>query len=276
MKAVIFYFSGTGNTWFISQKLKEELTKNNYKVNCYSIENSTLTNKESLVNLITESHLIIIGYPTYSSNLPLPMQKFINNLPQQHNKNTAVFCTQSLSSSDGAIFIKNQLKSKGYLLQQAIHFVMSNNFYTPLAKLLPAGDYDKIAKRNKKASKKVKYFVSKIIKNEKLTTGDNFICHLIGNSHRKNYSSTIKKFNDVMYVNNKCTNCNLCVNSCPVNNITNKNNSIQINDNCCLCMRCYNFCPTAAINITSKSEDIVKYPRFKGPIKGFEINCLKK
>ena len=275
MKAVIFYFSGTGNTWFISQKVKENLVLHKYTVNCYSIENPALKNSTKLTSIIKESDLVIIGYPTYASDLPIPMREFINNLPNQSEKNTAVFCTQSLASGDGAIFLKEQLRSKGYILQQAAHFIMSNNIYTPLIRFLPAGDYSKISKRNKKANKKVKYFVSKIVNNERLTTGDNFIGHLIGNSQRKHTS--FNKFTKNMYVNNnKCINCKLCVNYCPVNNITEENNSININNNCCLCMRCYNFCPTVAINITNKSEDTEKYPRFKGPIKGFNISELKK
>ena len=59
-------------------------------------------------------------------------------------------------------------------------------------------------------------------------------------------------------------------------NIKNETGKIGIKNSCIACMRCYNFCPQNAINVTKKSLDINKYPRYRGATKDYLENLLQK
>lgn len=279
MKITIVYFSGTGNTWYVAQEIKTSLQNKGVDAQCYSIENPIFEDDQNLESLITTADNIIFGFPTYASDVPWPMQKFFKRLPQLNSsKDTAVFCTQAFGSGDGALIADKYLKDKGYFIKQTAHFNMSNNFYVPVfIRVFPVGDQEKIRKRNAKATEKVQKFAAKIVSGEQSIIGDNFFGHLIGNVQRGHFDALIKKINNLLIVDHSlCTNCNQCLKFCPEQNITENDSKITINDNCCSCMRCYQLCPVLAINITNKTTDAKKYPRFKGPTKSFKISELTK
>ena len=49
----------------------------------------------------------------------------------------------------------------------------------------------------------------------------------------------------------KCTGCELCVNTCPVEAITLKNDKAKVNAEICVdCGQCVEVCPNEAISIT--------------------------
>jgi len=153
MKYVIFYFSGTGNTWFAATKLNEALGIEQSK--CYSIENDYV--KENMNDLIREADQIILGYPIYGSEAPRVMQTFINEMPTlKVTKPIAVFCTQAFMSGDGANYLVDVLLKKGYQLTQTLELKMSNNFYVPVfIRAFKVGDDEQVLKRNTKAHKKI-------------------------------------------------------------------------------------------------------------------------
>lgn len=48
----------------------------------------------------------------------------------------------------------------------------------------------------------------------------------------------------------KCTGCGACIESCPVNAITIKDNKAEISDSCLECGVCVNQCPTGALSVS--------------------------
>lgn len=279
MKTTIFYFSGTGNTWYIANSIKEELVSRGHESECYSVENEILKDDEELGRVILSSDRIILGFPTYGSALPRPMEDFVKRLPkQEEKKKTAAFCTKAFGAGDGASFFSDELEEKGYDLRQSYHFIMSNNFYVPVfIKFLPVGDMERIRKRNEKAVSKIPAFVSMIVEDKKHLMGENPWGHLLGKFQRNHVKDLIVQINDSIYVeNDRCVNCNLCVKICPMGNISASDGNIEIGNNCCSCMRCYQQCPKAAINLTEKSLDTNEFPRYKGPVENFNVHSLKK
>ncbi len=61
MKATIFYFSGTGNTWFVAESLRKGLFVRGIDVEAMSIEDSKFEDGSEVTRLVTESDHIIIG-----------------------------------------------------------------------------------------------------------------------------------------------------------------------------------------------------------------------
>ena len=61
-KIIIYYFSGTGNTWWIATTLQSQLK--DHAVDCYSIETLAI---EDLTNQAALADHIILGFPVYGS-----------------------------------------------------------------------------------------------------------------------------------------------------------------------------------------------------------------
>ena len=112
MDIVIFYFSGTGNTWWCGEELKKELEIHNKTVAMHSLENSELENSGAVEKIIDAADHVIIGYPTYGSDLPNNMRDFVKGLPKvQGSRKFSVFCTQAAFTGDGNIYFKEAVET---------------------------------------------------------------------------------------------------------------------------------------------------------------------
>ena len=118
--AVLFYFSGTGNTRYVANAIATALPA----ATVYSIED---LDPSAADDLIARSDLVGFGYPIYGSDLPKPMKDFLSALSPIPGKPVFVFCTQWIFSGDGARAAKHYLKHTGYDIRWAEHFLMPNN-----------------------------------------------------------------------------------------------------------------------------------------------------
>ena len=109
--AVIFYFSGTGNTWWAAEKLSKCLDEKGLQTKAYSIE---AVSQQEVNALIKGSSITGFAYPVHTSDLPRPMSSFLRSLPVETEKKAFVMCTQWLWSGDGAAAGASFLKEKGY------------------------------------------------------------------------------------------------------------------------------------------------------------------
>ena len=267
MKATIFYFSGTGNTWFIAESLRKGLFIRGIDVDCYSIEDSELAKTGAIEQLIAESSHIIIGYPIYGSVAPRPMIEFIERFPKTYkNTKLSVFSTVALASGDGAIVYRDTLEDRGYTFHTGMEFKLSNNFNVPgFPDVLHVGGDQKIYNRNEKARLKAEKMADCIAEDKPKIEGDHFFGHFLGNVQRRHIDELLLSFNDKLYVEtSRCVNCGNCVKICPVHNIGLADNGIEFHGKCAVCMRCYHFCPAQAINVTKESLDGKKWPRYRG------------
>ncbi len=280
MKIGILYFSGTGNTWYVAKSLKVALETKNVEVACYSIEDKMLSTVGAVETLIAEVDKLVIGYPIYGSVAPEIMVSFIDKLPTVKHKSLSVFTTVALASGDGALVYKRRLEEKGYVYESGQEFITSNNFNVPIfVDTLRHGDEEKIMKRNAKASRKAIRFAEALIDNKSMIQGNHPIGKFLGNTQRKHVVQLIKQVNDALYVEqDRCVGCKKCELICAANNIEMHEGIAHIGAQCIACMRCYHFCPTKAINVTKKSLNEDKWPRFPGPTKEYlsELLALKK
>ncbi len=85
---VIFYFSGTGNTWWASNEMVRQFEKLGRPARAFSIE--VLSINEA-IELIQDSDIVGFGYPIHGSDLPVPMKNFIEQLPAVSGEKAFVF-----------------------------------------------------------------------------------------------------------------------------------------------------------------------------------------
>ena len=272
----IFYFSGTGNTWWVANHLAEELGKHHFQTSTHSIEQVSL---EQVDHLIGQAQIVALGYPIYGSDAPLIMQDFIAALPKTiQAKPMLVFITQAAWSGDGAYFIRPEVESKGYTLRWAVHFNMPNNISLDLGWVLnsflslfrakPAAERNRIEK-----------IASRVAENRKWIMGRSPLFSL-GWIQRIPFRKGIHQWQTDAYQVDpeKCNACARCEQLCPVGNITMVDGLPQFADRCNLCLRCFNYCPQLAIEAFGKpfNTDWFGEKPYQGPEPKFLPELLIK
>lgn len=244
-KAIIYCFSGTGNTLKVSNFIKDNLDKLGIKTDVFEINYENY--KAKTYPSPNDYDKVGIAYPIYGFNAPYLVNRFVKFLEKAKN-NQKVFIIKTsgepfkMNNLSSGI-MKRHLKHKGYTVLYEKHYLMPYNimFRYP----------DGLVKQMYESAEKYSYISAVKIRDEKKELLDGnlgavimgFICKLvwpggpiIGKTFRP-----IKK---------KCTKCNLCIKRCPMKNIkTNvKTGYPKFGGHCAICMRCVMNCPANAIN----------------------------
>jgi len=281
IKITIFYFSGTGNTWWVTEKLTKKLQEKKFEVEFFSAESKIAKDTKEVTKLIAKSDIVGFGYPIYGSDIPPNFMSFIKNLAPVKDKKAFVYTTMMLFSGDGALVARRQLRKKGFKVRQATNIRMPNNVKLPYPifkhfAIKNGTENDWV--KNKKALPKIAKLVDKIVNNKLWLQGWDPINVAgalmqriemrLGNlqKYARNYSVDEEA----------CTQCMQCVKYCPTDNISFENESFVWGNKCVLCLRCYHMCPEDAILFKKATLDRTRYPRYKGPGDGFSVNKLKK
>ncbi len=272
-RTAIFYFSGTGNTWWLSGVFAELMQEKGFHTNIYSIEKLKGTEVDKI---ISNSEMVGFGYPVYGSDLPQPMKEFIDRLPVVDKKDTFVFCTQWMWSGDGARVGADLLAMKGFDIKWAEHFLMPNNICTSVTWFVPyTNNKKKVARVLSKARERAIRFVEKMVHKRSFYRGFNSFSRFTGSWQRVPFQRMFNKLrNDIGIDESACIRCGLCERLCPSGNLVFSGEYFKTNGSCSLCLRCYNFCPVSAITYMSRPHNHKRGEPYKGPIHTFDPEVL--
>jgi ferredoxin/flavodoxin len=272
----IFFFSGTGNTWWVSELLARKLNRLGFKSQSYSIEQ---VNEKEINNLTLASDVIGLGFPIYGSDVPRIFNDFLDSLPKLENeKATLGFVTQLAWSGDGMNFLKRDLLQKGYALKWSAEFNMPNNIALPIFPLPYSSNLEDFAPQLKRCEQKAETLCAKIADNTLSLEHSGFLAGLSAWVQRGPFRLVHdwgRKFWSVDA--EACTGCERCAQLCPVGNIEMRNGLPIYADQCTYCMRCFNYCPTYAIHyLGMKNTQLERKPPFQGPSADFRPEMLIK
>lgn len=270
----IFFFSGTGNTWWVGSQLSQALRAFGFKAEALSIEQVSAS---QVLKAINQSTIAGLGYPIYGSDAPLVMQEFIRALPKlDEPKPMLIFATQAVWSGDGAYFMRQQIEAKGYQIRWAVHFNM------PLNVALDCGFvvnllFQLMNAKPEKALKRVKKLVRRVAEDKTWIMGRSPILSL-GWMQRIPYRKTLHLWQSgILSVDSeRCDGCGHCARLCPVENIRLKDGLPRFGDQCILCMRCFNYCPQLAVLAFGKPFNERWYgdEPYQGPVPDFSPEQL--
>ena len=244
MKVVICYFSGTGNTAKVVEKYRETLTAHGDTVETYAMEQLLGdAMPEEFLNTLGNVDLLGIGYPVHAFNAPSIVLKFVRSLPRQACKTRAFVVSTSgeplKMNNISSIKTCRLLKRRNYDVTNEYHYVMPYN--------IMFRHTDTMAHRMWKVAQQLIPSDAKELTDGKAHKLKRVFCgsliawmmrceHWGGRLNGRHYK-----------VDDKCVQCQKCVNICPTKNITVKDGKLKFGKNCLMCQRCVQLCPKDAI-----------------------------
>lgn len=239
MRILLIYYTGTYNTRYLTNQLKEKLVLKGDVVDIVEINCDTEVVDTSSYDLIGFS------YPIYGFNSPLPFNKYVRKLKFYDRQKYFIYKnsgeTLAMNNASSRILIRIMKKHKAKFVGE-YHYVMPYNIHFPFEKEF----VKQILIYNEKLMAVMLHNLEhEIVFKIKSNIIYNFAAFFVGiQKIGGNVNSFLYKVDK-----DKCIKCNKCLNTCPHNNIYIKNNKIKFHHHCDMCMRCSFYCPTNAIKI---------------------------
>jgi len=255
-RAVILFFSGTGNTWWVADRIKKQLDQRGINADTVSVDTLTPAKADWWIRT---ADLVLLGWPVYGSDMPEPMKQFVDALPVvEKGKHIHVFCTQMIFSGDGAWHYHRHFEDKGLIIDSAEHFFMPSN----LSGNKSEAHYHRVMEC---CGRRVDRYVERLMMSHSRIRGKH--SGWMGILQRGPYRWFYGRMQRLIRIDaDKCTGCGLCVKLCPVENIKLEGNAQPL-DHCALCMRCAAFCPARAISVLNIRTPYALYDkRFRSGI----------
>ena len=239
MRAIAYYFTGTGNTKRVLEKLKAEWERRGHEMTLVRILSDTVPVFEGYDRMI-------VGYPVHGFNAPAPVFKFLKDVPfRTEGASEKVFLLRtsgeplSLNHASG-IALERILKKKGYSVVGEFAHVMPYNiiFRHP----------DGMVARMETSSN------LKVLRDaDDLEAGKGWRAKV--DLFKRAFSFMVRIEHSAMPVfgisfhakKNLCVGCGLCAKECPRGNITMKDGKPKFGGHCVGCMGCAFLCPKDAV-----------------------------
>ncbi|MDR3577325.1 MAG: EFR1 family ferrodoxin [Anaerolineaceae bacterium] len=255
-QAEIYYFSGTGNSFFVAKELQK------------LIPESTLI---PVVNLLkqeiieTKAEVIGLVFPSHGMIMPIPIKKFIEKADIKSCKYIFAIVTRGGTEFRGFNKLESVLKKKGKHLDAYFFLSMHNN--DPKFKEFKVPTSENTTRMEQEIRNRLEE-IQKIInaratnKEKDINPPDSFSRHFppgIAQIMEWFVISAMKSCEnesprDYFYVDTKCTGCGICEKVCLSQKVkmVNKQPTWQEPIICFMCYTCLNYCPAQAIQINSK------------------------
>lgn len=252
--AVIFYFSGTGNTEFISRLIEGELQANRVAVRRQALDFVEVPD-------VGVHDAVFLGFPVHGYGVPIPVRRFIARIPRCASKAAVVFATFGGWSCGAEQWAARLLGDRGFRVVALLGIKMPHNnppgvdiAGQPLAHLV------------EKARQTVTAEMSRIIQSNELAETHSCSGALVGawvNPLFVNRQWADFSFPRRAYADERCLHCGTCARICPTRSISMVHGAIHFDEGCSSCLRCFNQCPARAIQVGRRTREA---PRYKGPL----------
>ena len=242
MKAVLYVFSGTGNTMLVAELYKKFLEGSDTQI--YRLGADFPPPDPSGFDLVG------FGYPVHGFNAPKVMVDFCRSLPAVGKRGErAKRCFIFKSSGEGLSYNNYSsqkmigiLERKGYWFASERHYVMPYNMIFRHSPEMVKSEYVYAHAMTRLNCQELAAGVQEKVRTNPLKGWfvplfriEWLYARLQGPAMRVDMS--------------KCIKCMKCVKSCPLNNIRYDGNKFRFGTNCALCVCCSFNCPSCAISI---------------------------
>jgi ferredoxin/flavodoxin len=238
-KIVLYFFSGTGNTLWVSNIFADEMRK-------YGTEAKIIPLPCPPPENIDEDTTLAIAFPVYSQTAPPFVCDWLRSLPETR-KATPVIIISTLAGFSGLVKgpFHHLLKKKGYRPLAVREFIMPPNFIHQYS------DERKNSRVRELAKPAIVNFAKEVAGGNAKWPQRPSILNVFQFMSEKMFRHCGSGWlgRGFKVDTGKCTRCGLCAKLCPVNNIVAGNGGFPSWDGKCQqCLRCISYCPVNAID----------------------------
>ncbi len=259
---IIYYFSGTGNTYWAAAKIAEQLS------DCELIDIAKFDYSEEV-----KASRIGIFFPVYYWGLPNIIKKFASNANMETDY---LFELHTMGGYDGVAVLQltDYLKKNAHPLKLSasyrlklpnnIALLSRSNVFTDVYRV----PNEKTAlKLFAKAENTISSFITKIYAKKENNYMEPLVCrpwrsfgYRLNERQCSAFQNKAGEFESKLDKN--CTGCGKCSQVCPMNNITIQKGKPVWGSRCEFCLACLHACPVTAINIEySKGKNRYHNPK---------------
>lgn len=255
MKAIICYYSGSGNTKLACQYIAKNIK--NIEIDLFNIA------KDDIFDL---EQYDIVGFATFANGLgpPYLMQAFIERLPHQNKKLAFVFNTYGFINGKPLKILGKWVMAKGFKV------IIGHSLHTPenCPAMIIRGIGNEQAP-NKKELEDVNNFISELSQliESKGAIQKKIKIGLLNSLLPVLPYTLMRKVMGKKYVDTSlCMECGACERVCPYAAIKLNPKPVFDMNKCYGCWACYNHCPNKAI-YTRKCQGVGHYPEPNNQLK---------
>lgn len=244
---MILYFSGTGNSEYIANKLQENTDQETLNL-------FTRIKDKDYRDIHSENEWIIVA-PTYAWRIPRIVETFLLNTKLVGNKKIyfVMSCGGSIGNADKYLKKLCEIKQMDYLGCASI--VMPENYIA----LFSTPTKEEALKIINKANIEIDNITTSIIKHENLPQRTIKMMDKINSGVINDMFYPVFVHAKKFRVKDTCIACSKCAEVCPLNNIELVQGKPVWNDQCTHCMACINYCPKEAIEYGKHSIGLPRY-----------------
>ncbi len=246
---MIIYFSGTGNSYSVAEKLAAAL-------NDRAVPLIRLQEEPDAFDLTREAKIGIV-FPVYFGDIPQPVEEYLQTA--QLRPDTYFYGVATCGGSFGVSLyhLREILKTRGCKLSYGrVSYMIANS--TATWKKEVAYDYRKLD-----GEAKVVNETAQAVADRKVDTSlmrPSFVGKIMASGFVKNLG--MKRF-AVSVDPAQCVGCGICARICPAHNITLQNQKAVTGSDCAHCMACVHACPHGGMLVNGhkiKKENQYRHP----------------
>lgn len=245
VETCIYYFTGTGNSYFVAKKLARNIG------GAELIPITKLAEKEE-VNCSYDN--VGVAFPLYYGGLPEIVLKFIRKVNIKRDSYTFAICTRGASSGQAMAQIDKIFKKKGNRLNGSFYITMPDNYVRVFQ--MKSGEEAKEIIRD--ANRDILEMSKAVSERKDVRRSFSFYGFIMKPFYR-NFIKKVGHSDKNFEVNENCISCKICERICPVGNINLIDGKPSWNGNCQQCMACIQLCPNEAIQIGEKTKNKGRY-----------------
>jgi ferredoxin len=262
MKILIVFFSGTGNTFYCANYLKERLKHAGTEIRLGSVEH--LPKRK-----IADYDVLVVGFPVYACDVPKIVTDYLEGAPTTSLKRAYLFCTKGFYSGNALKNAAGILSASGYRVLGGADVAMPGSdgmaFLkedSPAAKKMCGRDFSRIESLDRLAET-----IRSDSKDEKPDAkqrrlSSNAFGPAATGLFRLAFTPAERWLAGRLRADENCVRCGYCEKICPAGNIRVTDGGVRFGGTCFLCMRCVHQCPKAVVQI---GKGTVGKMRWKGP-----------
>ena len=244
---MIFYFSGTGNSKYVAQRIADALGD--------ALVNLNDRIKASDTSSVETGERVIIVTPTYAWRIPRVVRDWLLKTELRGAKQAwfVMTCGSEIGNADK--YNRDLCVEKGLVCMGTAQIVMPENYIA----MFSAPQADEAREIVAKAELNIDRAIAAIRAGECFapTRNNLYDRFMSGPVNLIFYKFCVKA--DAFTVSDTCIGCEQCAKRCPMNNVTLKDGKPVWGRNCTHCMACICYCPVSAIEYGKKS---VGQPRY--------------